>query len=568
MLSGADVSVHQGHIQWDAFAPQLDFVFIRATYGPAAVDRKLAYNRAEAARRGLIRGYYHYALPGLDPLEQAQKVCSVVGALEPGELDLVLDLEETQHERDEGHRWTQDDTLALQEWTRRFVGEVKARYPGRSVILYTRHNFWHQYLGGSAELVDCPLWIANYTYGSDPVTARPPANPKAWAAWAQKKPLKAWDPWAAWSFWQISARAVMPGVTANTVDANLFNGTRGDLLRLARLEAGPPAKGPQPTADALCLEPPSQADDPYVVGPEVRLTDPGPSAEGAAAFFAAADVSTRTAAPVAHAEITPALDGTGLEALPPRAPDAMTGTQFHERARGLSLSAREELFVDEVLRGNVPSFLRRFHHVTVEAPDGKQGVVSVCADYLAVGSDIDFLRMPLTGVTAQRVADACGCVLPTKKLVKDIYAASRKQTAIPFPPEDGTRMATMERFLEHHLAIEQRRVGELGELLAGHKKDVVVTNRLRHHPRRLAIYGFHRADGEPWQPLDTSLDRRLPHEDTYVDYSHGARLIGGLMALGPEPRRVLDVLLDPALCDLLSDEGVLGAPRYEVRAFG
>lgn len=246
----------------------------------------------------------------------------------------------------------------------------------------------------------------------------------------------------------------------------------------------------------------------------------------------------------------------------------MTGTQFHARARGLSLAAREELFVEEVLRGNVPSFLRRFHHVTVEAPGGKRGVVYVCADYLAVGSDADFLRMPLTGVTAQRIADACGCVLPTKKLVNDIYAASRKQTAIPFPPEDGARMATMDRFLEHHRAIEQRRVGELGELLAGHKKDVVVTNRLHHYPRRLAIYGFHKADGRPWQPLDTSLKLRLPHEDTYVDYSHGVRLIGGLMALGSEQRSVPYVLLDPALCDLLSDEGIIRVPRYEVRALG
>lgn len=57
MLSGADDSVHQGQIQWDAFAPRRDFVFLRATYGPAAVDKRLTHNRAEAARCGLIRGY-------------------------------------------------------------------------------------------------------------------------------------------------------------------------------------------------------------------------------------------------------------------------------------------------------------------------------------------------------------------------------------------------------------------------------------------------------------------------------------------------------------------------------
>ncbi|WP_437760865.1 GH25 family lysozyme [Sorangium sp. So ce1389] len=835
MLSGADVSVYQGNIQWDAFAPQLDFVFIRATYGTQTVDKKFAYNRAEAARCGLLRGYYHYALPRLGAAEQAQKICSVVGDLEPGELDIVLDLEEMQHEGKVGHVWAPEDTLALQEWTRVFVREVKARYPGRSVILYTRHNFWHERLGGCSEFVDCPLWIANYTYGLDSVRARPPASTKEWADWAHKKPLKAWDPWSAWSFWQITAKAVMPGVRGNTVDANLYNGTLSDLRRLARLEEGPVASAQLPTADALCQKLLSQTEDRYIYGHEVRLTDPNPSAfdcseliewgcaqlgvkpampdgswvqarhvraarllmpvqtaiatrgallfrfsgdpfaggrpkhahvalslgdgrtieardtahgvgvfpalergwthagripgidygaappgrglargakgpevkawqqhllkwragvlprfgvdgefgaeteaatrifqqemglpvtgavgpetrdalqralprppcaldlpralgrallgvvdarapaggalstagpqgdllgaasrstamappgaegtamrsytfvesgfrftvtatpepvaaprasdaGGAVAFFAVSDPSTRAAA-----HLAPVFDGTGLEWLPPRDPAAMTGTQFYEQARGLSLAAREELFVQEVLRGNVPAFLRRFHRVTVEAPDGKRGVAHVCADYLAVGSDTDFLRMPLTGVTAQRIADACGCVLPTKKLVKDIYAASRKQTAIPFSPDDGTRI---ERFREHHLAIEQRRVGELGELLAGHKKDIVVTNRLHHHARRLALYGFHKADSKPWQPLDTSLRRRLPHEDTYADYSHGVRLIGGLISLGPEQRCAVDVLLDQGLCGLLSDEGIISVPRYEVRPLG
>lgn len=824
MLSGVDVSKHQGKIQWDALAPRIDFVFIRATYGASMVDPRLAYNRSEAARNGLIRGYYHYARPRLPAAEQATKVCDAVGALEPGELDLVLDLEETQHAGDADHRWTSKDTAALQAWTRSFVQAVKARYPGRSVILYTRRNFWHQHLGGSTEFLDCSLWIANYTHGSDSVKARPPASPKEWPAWAQEKSLPAWDPWPAWSFWQLTDKAVLPGITANTVDANIFNGTLSDLRRLARLEAAPPEPS-RPTADALCKKLLSQAGDQYVFGHEVRLTDPNPSAfdcseliewgcaqigvqpkvpdgswlqarhvkeaqslvsieraietrgallfrfssdpfaggrpayahvalslgdgrtieardtahgvgvfpaldrgwthaglvpgvdygavppGGAIArdskgaevkawqldllkwradclptygadgdFGAETEQATRTfqqemglpvtgvvtpetreamqralprptcalelpralgrallgvvkarggerasggaegsaprapgrrkgaevfdytlsesglrftvtvtsegggvsrvgarerapAGPVAmftaSREATPGpaalareFDGMGLEALPARDPAAMTGTQFYERARGMGVAAREALFLEEVLRGNVPSFLRRFQRVTVEAPGGRKGVVFVCPDYLAIGSDDDFFRMPLTGVTAQRIADACGCILPTKKLAVDIYAASRKQVAITMSPEGGTKL---ERFREHHQAIEKARVGALGELLGGHKKDVVVTNRLHHYPQRLALYGLYKADGKPWQPLDTTLRLRLKHDDIYVDYSHGVRLVGGLMGVGPERRCVADVLLDPALCALVSEEGVISVPRYEVR---
>ena len=37
----------------------------------------------------------------------------------------------------------------------------------------------------------------------------------------------------------------------------------------------------------------------------------------------------------------------------------------------------------------------------------------------------------------------------------------------------------------------------LGRVVSGHKKDVVITNRLLRNPARAAIYGWHRLDGDP-----------------------------------------------------------------------
>ena len=45
-------------------------------------------------------------------------------------------------------------------------------------------------------------------------------------------------------------------------------------------------------------------------------------------------------------------------------------------------------------------------------------------DYLAVGSDDDFVRMPMTPQTAQQIADLFGCILPTRKMVDAIDAAA------------------------------------------------------------------------------------------------------------------------------------------------
>ena len=49
-------------------------------------------------------------------------------------------------------------------------------------------------------------------------------------------------------------------------------------------------------------------------------------------------------------------------------------------------------------------------------------------------------------------------------------------------------------------------------------------------------------------------------------YSHGMRLVAGTMTVDGTERQVSDVLRDPVLSRLLSDEGVIRSPRYPVPA--
>jgi hypothetical protein len=247
-----------------------------------------------------------------------------------------------------------------------------------------------------------------------------------------------------------------------------------------------------------------------------------------------------------------------LEVFAPRPTDPSTGTAFYARAEHLSLAEREELVFAEIMRGNVPDHLRAFRPIELRDRAGRTAIVRVATDYLAVGEDGDFLRMPLTPITAQRVADALGCSLPTTKLVDAIYAASVKQDAIPISPP-GTEMMHIARFRRHHELIEKSRAGALGELVAGHKKDVVVTNRLAELPPKVAIYGFYQRSGHPIQPF------ALPHEDTYVDYSHGIRLVAGTMEIDGVTWRVADALGEASVASIISYEGVIRTPRYRVR---
>ena len=81
----------------------------------------------------------------------------------------------------------------------------------------------------------------------------------------------------------------------------------------------------------------------------------------------------------------------------------------------------------------------------------------------------------------------------------------------------------------------------------------MLTPSLARRPGRVAIFGWHHPDGKPIQPLYTG------HIATYVDYSHGVRLVWRELEVDGHRRSIGEVLADPVLHELLSDEGALKA---------
>lgn len=237
--------------------------------------------------------------------------------------------------------------------------------------------------------------------------------------------------------------------------------------------------------------------------------------------------------------------------LPARPKDADSGSQFAPRLEALTSVEREAAIRGEILRGNVPGYLRYLKPISVEAigGDGKWhwGVYFVTADYLAVGSDDDFLRLPMTPQTAQAIATHCEAALVTVKVSNDVFEHAEQRLE---PRPLTNEREKVRTFVQHHQIIEaQRGERKPGLLISGIKKDVVVSNRLAERPERVAIFGWHQADGKPIQPL------YVGHVDWYVDYSHGIRLMSRRMIVDGEEREVQGVLRDAAVCGLISDEG-------------
>jgi hypothetical protein len=243
--------------------------------------------------------------------------------------------------------------------------------------------------------------------------------------------------------------------------------------------------------------------------------------------------------------------------IPPRDPQTVTGSRFADSVANMDRHEREQAILGQLLEGNLPVFLRKLVPVRLsyDLAAGKTlaATIFVMPEYLAIGSDSDFLRIPMNLQTATAVADRFGFVLPTRKIVDAIYDQSLSHFT-PQPLPAGPQMTSTEYYRTHNAMIDKQsrsRGFSSGELVSGHKKDVVFTNRLRYRPGQIAIYGWHRGKGDPIQPLSTV------HGAGYADYSHGIRLIGGMAVAEGRLRSVHDILWDSTLAKVLSDEGVI-----------
>ena len=254
----------------------------------------------------------------------------------------------------------------------------------------------------------------------------------------------------------------------------------------------------------------------------------------------------------------------------------------------------EELIYQEINRGNVPDFMRpqNFPQITLEKTvDGKkvQATVRVCPDYLAIGSNVDFVRMPVSAPLAQRIADRYNFSLPTRKLVEILDdEAKRTNGYLPFvaaptlaehvtnprtgkPAIEGEKgkrwnyqqygfyegrwMLSGEFIEEQNRQINAawKKAGNPPGIRSGHKKDVLYDERNFKESLEggQPVVIFH----NPFQGISNV------HKVDYFDYSHGIRFIDNNVeltitekdgAVRRETKPFTDVLNDPKLYQLVS----------------
>ncbi len=242
--------------------------------------------------------------------------------------------------------------------------------------------------------------------------------------------------------------------------------------------------------------------------------------------------------------------------LPERVQVIPGGRAFLEEFAEASIPKREDAVLDALSRGHFPDFLRTMKPVTV-SEQGHTLVFWVMPDYVSVGSNEDHVLIPLSFVSARKLAKSWGFVLPTSKMVDAIFHQAER-VIWPKSYKPSAAMASVAWLTAHNEWIEDQRFGEMDftRLVAGHKKDIVLSSRLETCDKKIAIYGWQNIrNGENIQPLSTW------HGDHYVDYSHGLRMVGSLVLLDGTLTPIKKILADPVLSSLLSREGPISVDQ-------
>lgn len=252
--------------------------------------------------------------------------------------------------------------------------------------------------------------------------------------------------------------------------------------------------------------------------------------------------------------------------IPKRSAKAPSGTTLMNKLMKTGGTARDEAITDEVLSGNVPGFLRDLTPVTIwSALNGQPVAVTICVTpgYLSVGHDNDYVQVPLGLSAAAHIASELGFFLPTPKMVDAIYEQAEVRVS-PSPMEPTPQMESTDYLMRHNRTVQAQLVKVGGKpkfLTAGHKKDIVLTKRLTAKPGRVAIYGWHRTNGEPIQPLSTV------HGAEYADYSHGVRLVSGTAYVNGKPAPLADLMKDKDMATLLTKEGPMDPNRLQSKLY-
>lgn len=218
-ITGIDVSVHQGNIDWKMVknSGKVGFAFIRSSIG-MQIDRNFVFNWHDSLEAEVIRGAYHYYSNKISPEDQADFFIQTIkeqGGIKNGDLPAVIDIEVDPKQYNYGinSKDLKDKLPLFIENLKKFLLIVETEL-SRTPIIYSGYNTWHDLLKNPTDFSKYPLWVPAYINKSCPTK---------------------FGGWEYWTFWQYSDQGIIPGIKENKVDLNVFSDSLDRLYELTNL---------------------------------------------------------------------------------------------------------------------------------------------------------------------------------------------------------------------------------------------------------------------------------------------------------------------------------------------
>lgn len=228
-----------------------------------------------------------------------------------------------------------------------------------------------------------------------------------------------------------------------------------------------------------------------------------------------------------------------------------------------NIQLRENYIYNQVLNG---LFDARWVDI-VKSTNGRTIRLRVMEDALR----IDDVRVNVTAVLAQKLADIFDASLPTA-MVADMMFAAAVRRAAPCPVQISTSTASM---IKHSQSVDKqlKNQGTTG-LVATCGKHWVLDKKLESKPQAACNYGWHfngssfqgikgfsPASSEAGHNVRVIQPNTTGHDALHVDYSQICQLVSQTCWIDNVEMKFSDILKDPAYADLVSHQGALNIDR-------
>lgn len=210
--------------------------------------------------------------------------------------------------------------------------------------------------------------------------------------------------------------------------------------------------------------------------------------------------------------------------------------------------AREELIYKAVIAQGPP---KQLVPITVPGPNGTKITYKVLSDYIT----LEGIRVPMTGATAQRIANHFSMNLPTTKMDRQIWEAANTKLK-PSPMSGGatiggkyytgeevvrSKINTSDTSVAFNDKINDQLKGKDPTLVAGHMKSIVQPD----DPNRLGLTGWYHPDGTPIQKGNISSHDTQQHSE----YAAGTRLVADQITVTKPDGSTYTTTMDKLLAD-------------------